>query len=80
MPIAWRAGQERIEVRSAAVGASASAALTLLTGGVLSVTDHLRGPSLWSEDSAMLEVALFAVIAGSYGLRIASRKRPGLLF
>ncbi|MEE9415543.1 MAG: hypothetical protein V3V01_09680 [Acidimicrobiales bacterium] len=79
-PVVRRSMGRRLETVEAAKVAVASGGLALLVGLTLLIADSLKGPSLWSEDDAFLEVVLFAILGAAFGFRVASRSRPGLLF
>lgn len=79
-PVVRRSMGRRLETTDAAKVAGASGGLAILVGLLLFAFDSLRGPSLWADDGALLEVVLFAVLGAGYGFRVASRSKPGLLF
>ena len=47
--------------------------LTLVVAAALHATDHLLGPTFWSEDGAIGEAVLFAVAGAAAGLVTLSR-------
>lgn len=68
----------RLPIRAATAAAAGSLALTLATALALAAVGHLSGPSLW-HGSGALETVLAAIVGATWGWRVATRARPGLI-
>jgi len=64
----------------AAASAGTGVALTGLMAAALFAAGDLDGPTLWAAVSAPSEAVAFTMLGGLWGWRLASRRRPGLLF
>jgi len=65
-------GRQHMGATAAATGLSV--ALVLIAGFVLAATDRLQGPTFWSEDGAIVEVVIFALIGGVIGLVLLGKR------
>ena len=63
----------------ARTGAIGGMALVLVTTVIILLLGNLEGPNFLHRGPAWPEAVLFAVIAGAWSGRVASRERPGLL-
>lgn len=78
-PVSARLGQRGpLTTRAANVVTVGGLVLTLVTALVLAIGGSLGGPALW-HGSGALETVLAAAIGASWGWRVATRRRRGLV-
>ena len=80
--VAWPLSIRRSEPQPAPAAAQVGAASFVVVAAasvVLWFGDKLMGPTLWSDDGAIIEAMLFAALGAALGVRVATRERAGLL-
>ena len=65
--------------KDASTGALGGIALVLVATLIILLLGNLMGPNFLEQGPAWPEAVLFAVVAGFWGGRVASREKPGLL-
>ena len=69
----------RATAHDSRLGAIGGAALVIVATAIILLVGNLEGPNFIERGPAWPEAVLFAVIAGAWGGRVASRVKPGLL-